>query len=720
MHRQCLPTVTAAVLALIAGAYTTARAGNATDALLDPDPARLDPRLLDDAVHGALRAAVGSLLARQQAPDNGSDLIYPPLPMERAVGTQTVQRRYRRVVVRVPVYEFDYEEVMTPVRDEYGQPKGMAPQRVAVNRRQVGWRDEERLIRDPQGEVVKDEVVPTFEPDGAPFLPHGLHGVNGMALYLLCRAGLKDHTATAALAADLARLTEQTGIPDMTWDQAWLLAGFSQLDDSTSRGLADRLAARLIDGVNRQRGPAEGLWGPVAVHTGRLAALLEMREKLALESARLREQAKAGGEARAAQVDAARARLAAAEEQLATAFAAVSQQGHRMTELRRHFEIGDAFRMPGVPVYVYAEAVGEVEATRVAAFALREAKRHGVVVAQVRGPKLGPREVGSVENGPATLAAALAATVAQQKPDGGWDTTVLWQPVGLPVAGGGGVPHRSAGAINVPRFDTLQSTLDGFAAAAWLAELSGPAAQRHRVALDRARRAATDAVETMLGLPPEGPWVAPTRHWSVPLADLTRANGRLPDAPRPQPGAAAWAGQFAMPWNLLPPALALRPAQAGDDPEAAALLKRLTYRVLVTQDAFGQWGTGSNVGGAGITAGHLALHLANEADNFNAMMLQLPEDQRRDFIVHAVVNQLVEHRTARTPNFLLETLYAAIYLADQTDRPVDLTDAVTLEGPAGEAAGESGRQDAVWAANATRRPNDRLEPLRQSLRQPSP
>jgi hypothetical protein len=65
------------------------------------------------------------------------------------------------------------------------------------------------------------------------------------------------------------------GIPEMTWDLAWLIIVFSESGIESVQSRVPEMVDRLVDAQLRE-GPGKGLWGPLAVNPDRLAYRLQL------------------------------------------------------------------------------------------------------------------------------------------------------------------------------------------------------------------------------------------------------------------------------------------------------------------------------------------------------------------------------------------------------------------------------------------------------------
>ena len=65
----------------------------------------------------------------------------------------------------------------------------------------------------------------------------------------------------------LADYLDAYGLPDRTWDLAWLTVAFANLPQTVelNKTLTERMVRKLLLGQVTE-GPGAGLWGPVAIN----------------------------------------------------------------------------------------------------------------------------------------------------------------------------------------------------------------------------------------------------------------------------------------------------------------------------------------------------------------------------------------------------------------------------------------------------------------------
>ncbi|MCC5846136.1 MAG: hypothetical protein JJU05_17950 [Verrucomicrobia bacterium] len=199
--------------------------------------------------------------------------VRPPARSRRITGHEMVDQRYREVPVEVPVFRMERREVLVPRRpDSGGEAAGLERRTVEVPGKQTGTRMETRLVRDPQGSVVRRERRPVYDTGGPDEWRLGQLGQNAMIATALLRSGHPDAAGAVAPMLDyFSGLLRVNGLPDATVDLAWIAVLFSESGDPIYQAFVPDMLAKLLMAQVRE-GPGKGLWGPMAVNTPLLAA----------------------------------------------------------------------------------------------------------------------------------------------------------------------------------------------------------------------------------------------------------------------------------------------------------------------------------------------------------------------------------------------------------------------------------------------------------------
>ena len=654
---------------------------------LDRPPASaLDPALVREAARGAVTSGIASLLARQAAPGNGTGLVFPPIP--RTIREVTV--KYARKSVEVPVYEDVYEKRLVAVRDEYGAPTGFEERPVLVRRVLKGTRTEERLVPDPDGDVERTHRRVVRGEGGTSWLPRGLVGLNGAALYVYAKAGLPRDGQRDELAAALADLVEQTGMPELTWDLAWLSAGLVAHGDPAQRELTQRVLGRLIDGQVREKGAAAGLWGPVSIHYPSLARGIELTVAAAREVEKARaamEAASDGPRAAQAQAQQRLQRLVEQQDELNRKLDEVSRQGRRLGQATARFKIGEQWELPGLPYDIYNAIIADLDSTAAAAFALDEAQRAGVLPRQTLRVPIGNRPLAPAENTAATVAAAVRAVAAAQLPHGGWHAgNVLTGNsvfAGAPLGRGSLEVDGKLPPLLSP--ESVRSNLAGGAAALHLSEVGGGGA-----AARAAARRATPRLLAMIDAWLDAPATALRtrivyRGESDAYEALVASKGWIDVPPwQERPTAELPLGHVATPFDLLPGALALAryhtadPADPATTPTRAGVYEEVAYRVLLMQQDSGQW---TDTGGAPTASS------GEQAETLRAaavrIALQNPDGKRAPRALDRLATTTMGHISDlnTVPRGAFGTLMALAFLLERPVGEIDLSTVAILPDP---------------------------------------
>lgn len=713
------------------------------EAMHHPPAAAIDVAALDAAATEAFRQGLASLLARQQAPANDTGLVFPPISRRQVIDHEEVQVRYRWKVVKIPVYKYEYEERLVPVKDEYGNVTGYEKRRVRKSRRQVGLKQERRLVRDPQGDVVRTHRRPIYGEGGPDIVPRGFFGTNAMALYVLSRAGLEADPATGQLATALADHVEQKGIPDHTWDLAWLVAAYANYPYGEFDGLLERMTGKLIDGQIRQGQPA-GLWGPVSIHYDLLARYFLIEIKLRQELTKLQQQLEALGddEQKARQRAILQRQIRKLDEVLSEVLQGLEDatvQGRQLLKVTREFRPTEEYGLAGLPYYIYNRLVADIDDTSMAVFALAQVDRHRKLPAVTGRVEPAGHRLSPPEKTAPTIARALKAVAEAQQKHGGWTETNRidvnrafdrYRELGL-----NDVPWRGK-LPELASLETLRSNLNGAAALVSLLQLQGdrvrPNDQR---ALDNAIARFKQLLDIALDLPLTTDREQMVYHGQEdPIDELIKAKGRLPAVEQQIRTPADLPVGYRAGWfELLRAAAVVMDSPAvPEDAQLADQHTRLRYRLVISQAEDGQWHGTSR--GIGATSGTVAAELMEQAQN-RAEHYALRPDAKKHWRASRQTRWLymTSSRFNELPEHLYPTLASLVYLVDDVEGPVALEDLAILPPPPAEGAaddegaaeGEDGDAaadgdeaapvDPTAVAAAVDRPNVKLRPLLEAV-----
>jgi hypothetical protein len=660
--------------------------------LAAPAADQIGVEFLVPAVRQAVANGVATLVARMTAEGNDLGLAFPPSQTVKLI--EMVEVAAKRVQVERPVYEHEYAEVekIVPVM-ESGKPTGRftrQKQRVVVKSRQVGKTMVEHLTPDKDGsEKMK---VPKYGPGGPAAWAVNLPGLNGMALYVLVKAGLGKHPATVKHAAALAEhATEYMGLPDSTFDVAWMAAGFAALGpDSPHVKVTRRLIAKLIDGQIREKGDLEGLWGPVCVNYGYYGKLFTLgqtvRQELDVTIAKKLETATGADQARLVA-------MGKEMQAVATAYAKthrdVFRAGTRMLQIQSKYPFEEEAILPGLPYNAYQWVVSDVESTEAAAFALAVAKRVGLLPREterlsIRGNKIHPPTKTDV-----VIKAAAKRMAAAIDADGGVTALAFvasnkgFEKTGFPAPAFASVDAMPA------MFDiqtactsvTAQETLESLAAAdpAVDKQLAEPRTR----ARDRAEKIAARWYKESAN-PAADAWKGMYAPLKVSHADLTKS-GKLP-----VPASSDTAVE-SLPWgpsgSLYRIVPGFRGLFTGGEPKerlANDLFRQIAYRLVALQDQHGQWSSGGN---QLLSTAIESLVIGRIANQWHASLTRDPpvkigpDPVSYESMLHGH-GVWFSHQTALPDAGVFPTLASLLFLLEATDQPVSLDGIEILPLPA--------------------------------------
>ena len=443
-----------------------------------PPAADLDPAALQWAVRACVAQGVAYLTNRAATDANG--WVVPPIRTHRLIGYTNQVLRYSERAT--PLYE--YESYTVYERRPGADSQSARTLKPVVRQRIKRVIDPEggpkHLYRDENGPIVRETRVPVYERTGPDRWAHGTIGQNAMALYALLGAGVSPQEPVMSILAEgLVRLVNDYGVPDATWDLAWLTAGLSRWPDITAREAATACASKLLDGQILD-GQARGLWGPACINIPLLAVAYQHEQDLAARQAKTDLAAKEKPDSRA--------RVMAASD-AASDLLLFQRNMKRIAMLAMAFDqvdapfvdIGDedvpGIQISGLPQYIFNQNAADLESTSLALFALREAAEASCLPRETWRPKMeGAVGVPRPEQADAILARTANALKNLQLRTGDWHACNLLQPVsafnklarmvpGLPV------DPRSFAPLPSPQ--TPLATLQGYAALVEIGRIVG-------------------------------------------------------------------------------------------------------------------------------------------------------------------------------------------------------------------------------------------------------
>ena len=420
--RRCV--LAACGFTLVVGVLPSLSPAKAGELAPPPRAEDIDSGALRDSVRAALACGVNFLLRRAETNDAG-------FVMEPARKRAVVEQRYSVKTIQEPVYEYTYEnyETFEYVKGASATDGGKLQKVVrsrATGRRQVGTHQVERTVGDTNGTIVTTNVYDTIWQSG--FL-----GQNAAALYALRTCGVPEtNEGVARLSRTLDNSVTAYGLPDATWDLAWLTAALCRMSAKDFKNNRDRIINRLLEGQITE-GPARGLWGPVCINGELVGAVVAYEQTLNDELAKRRQRLAQAPDSRLI-----RRRVEEVEFALTrfeNVYHDIAQQALRFDAVMAPLAIvpylsSRGCEYPviarGLPFYIYNQTLADLETTALALFALREAAEHGCLPEKTARPEVSAGQpILPPQETVAILARAAAAIVSLQKADGTWDEANL-------------------------------------------------------------------------------------------------------------------------------------------------------------------------------------------------------------------------------------------------------------------------------------------------------
>ncbi|WFB36169.1 hypothetical protein P3T73_00115 [Kiritimatiellota bacterium B12222] len=389
-------------------------------------------------------------LIRAGAREESDWLLVPPYyrrVRDDSAKKEVVQKgRYEMVDVRKPIFE-KFEGVGTTTV-EYQERVGKVRKRRIIGYEIV---KERRFIADPNGS--ESRVLNKYDPKAEryridkPILYNGFFGANGMAIDTFVRLGISPADEEFSRCIEtLAEFIEVYGLPDTTYDLAWLAIGFSAVakENPVYARIASRCVNKLL--LGQQQAPkVMGMWGPVCVNTTLLASAMEAKQRVYDK-----ELSKVIEALNAEQDEKKKERLQAKVSENKKIYDAyvkqiqdVSTHGFSMGNLTQTSRLpGEDGRRSyggysleealyhGLPVNIYAEQVVDLESTAVALYALSVVKEWGLLPTTVVIPKDARGQALVAFPGTSQLISqAATAVVRLQNPQGLFSEGIIHIPV---------------------------------------------------------------------------------------------------------------------------------------------------------------------------------------------------------------------------------------------------------------------------------------------------
>lgn len=662
--------------------------------LAAPAADQIGAEFLAPAVRQSVANGIATLVARITAEGNDHGLAFPPSQTIKVI--EMVEVAAKRVQVEHPVYEHEYAEVekIVPVM-ESGKPTGRftrEKQRVVVKSRQVGKKMVEHLTPDKDGsETMK---VAKYGPGGPAAWAANLPGLNGMALYVLVKAGLGKHPATVKHAAALAEhATEYMGLPDSTFDVAWMAAGFAALGpDSPHVNVARRLLGKLVDGQIREKGDIDGLWGPVCVNYGYYGKLFTLgqtvRQELDVSIAKKLETATGPEQARLVAMG---KEMQAVSTAYAKTHRDVFRAGTRMLGIQSAYAFEEEAVLPGLPYNAYQWVVSDVESTEAATFALAVANQAGLLPKETERLAIRSKKIHPPTKTDAVVKAAAKRMAAAIDADGGSRALAFvaankgFEKTGFPAP-------AFASADAMPAMFDLQTACTTVAAQETLESLAAvepdvekQLAEPRTRARDRAEKIAARWYKESAN-PAADAWKGMYASLKVSHADLTKS-GKLP-VPAPSDTAVE-----SLPWGpsgclyrIVPGFRGLFGGVEAKERFGSDLFRQIAYRLVALQDQNGQWSSTGNLllstASESLVIGRIANHWHASLSRDPPVKIGAPDPVSYESMLHPHWhNGWISHQAALPDAGVFPTLASLLFLVEATDRPVSLDGIEILPAP---------------------------------------
>lgn len=450
------------------------------------------------AVSGMLLAQSGALFAQEElgalpggiyelwrrAVQDEDGWILPPKRNKKKVGEKKVTARYRKETREVPVYEYETKEILVRSNDDSGGAAGaMVKKTIKIRGKQKGTKQVTRLVSDPNGPISKQVTRAVYGPGGHDSWVLGRLGTNAMATAVLLQTevpGIEE--AMEPSIEKMVELVEGYGMPDFTWDLAWLIVLFSESSDQNAQALVPEMVEKLMRG-QWTSGEANGLWGPLAIQPEYLGYLYAKFWEQSQEYQKVK--AKVGDDTKPASIkklNEATGALDAVKEELDayTWFYRKADPSKYSATLEDEWEEKRGFRLP--PQYPFQTQTADLESTWLALFAIRAAAEKDLIPLPKREPVMaGGLRKPPTPNPKQVMVRAGAGITKHQHSSGAFPEMNFHTTVSAfdSVPGIRGVPMRKG--LQLPRLEnpvTLISTAQGLAGLSIIGDVLGPSAYR--------------------------------------------------------------------------------------------------------------------------------------------------------------------------------------------------------------------------------------------------
>jgi hypothetical protein len=382
----------------------------------------------------------------------------------RVVGSELVTYRFNIEKRKIPIYKYKYDYVERKIyvreggsthipsggsaSEENQQQRRVSPgkivektvmEREIVSVKLVGYKTQEVRVYHPDGEFEEQFTVPIVKTQGVARLIHGWHAGNAQVAFAMLKGGLPaTDPQFKMLLGSIHTALDAYGIPDHTYDVAWLTALYANLpkDDPKVQEWSGKLVSKLVAGA-AQLGTHKGLWGPLCINPQYMNEIFDfdskytakyitpLQQDLALEQ---RERSKERIQEKLTEKE-------TLHQKWQTVYMTWAMSGNNASSCRaentipsetggaQHFVFNSSAKIPGLVLDPFHFAFTDIESTCVALMALSEASAAGMIPQMTITPT---DDRGKALAKPIDVKTQLATcyqTLKQLRhPTGGWDS----------------------------------------------------------------------------------------------------------------------------------------------------------------------------------------------------------------------------------------------------------------------------------------------------------
>lgn len=333
---------------------------------------------------------------RQLSTNDVDGLFAPPLRERKVVDYKEVTMSFKKIQREIPLYEMRKVEVYANKKVGDSVDAVGVRQKVVTHEstgKKIGTQKIEEIVQDPKGDIHRTVKQPIFGPGGPDIWPYGYFGHNAMVIHAMMKGGVDPADPLIIGTADkLLDIFNLYGLPDNTWDLAWLTAALSGMKGDSYTNVAVRAAAKLMDG-QITTGPAAGMWGPVCINTKLVGTMMDNKQDLdelylkltaaTKKQTDIRLKGKNDPEQVLSQI-----RGIAAKYRDASMIAFITQKLESRVRLAEEGR-GDAPKtivVAGYTQHMFNQTAADLDSTALALYALRIAQDHGLLPETINHP----------------------------------------------------------------------------------------------------------------------------------------------------------------------------------------------------------------------------------------------------------------------------------------------------------------------------------------------